>query len=210
LLDVLPVKVEKSQEEPEDDFHFQICMLLNELHKIEAVALDLWGIYRVGKTDLIVASLATNIAIDFVRQAEAEFEDTVVRPKKYPASKFPVWTLPAVVYSCQMEEFDDNPREEVLKPSPENMDHIAGNIDVKISRSTGRPLGTKDMCFMFVYWGIGIHLSCLMFERAMNPNPSGIAIPQVDVDAMRLALPWPDKVFHTLELLPQYQAAPNT
>jgi hypothetical protein len=90
LLDVLPVKVEKSQEEPEDDFHFQICMLLNELHKIEAVALDLWGIYRVGKTDLIVASLATNIAIDFVRQAEAEFEDTVVRPKKYPASKFPV------------------------------------------------------------------------------------------------------------------------
>jgi hypothetical protein len=109
-----------------------------------------------------------------------------------------------------MKELEDNPREEVLKPSPENMEHIAGNIDVKVSRSTGRPLDTEDMCFMFVYWGIGIHLSYLMFERAMNPSPGGIAIPQVDVDAMRQALPWPDKVFHTLELLPQYQAALNT
>jgi hypothetical protein len=62
-------------------------MVLDELYEIEAVALDLWQLYRVGKMDLIVASLATNIAIDFVRQAEAEFEDTVVRPKKYPASK---------------------------------------------------------------------------------------------------------------------------
>jgi hypothetical protein len=66
------------------------------------------------------------------------------------------------------------------------------------------------MCFMFVYWGIGIHLCYLMFERAMIPNPSGIAIPHVDVDAMRQALPWPDKVFRTIELLPQYQAALNT
>jgi hypothetical protein len=99
LPNVPPVKVEKSQEELEDEFHFQICMLLDELHKIEAVALDLWELYRDGKTDLIVASLATNIAIDFVRQAEAEFQDTVMRLKKYPASKFPVWTSPAVVYN---------------------------------------------------------------------------------------------------------------
>jgi hypothetical protein len=82
-------------------------MLLDELYKIEAVALDLWQLYRVGKTDLIVASPATNIAIDFVRQASAEFEDTVVRPRKYPASRLPVWTLPAVVYNCQTKEFDD-------------------------------------------------------------------------------------------------------
>jgi hypothetical protein len=115
-------------------------MLLDELYKIEAVALDLWQLYRVGKTDLIVASLATNIAIDFVRQAEAEFEDTVVRPKKYSAAKFHVWTLPVVVYNCQMKEFGDNPREEVLKLSLENMDHIMGYINVKVSRSIGRPL----------------------------------------------------------------------
>jgi hypothetical protein len=63
------------------------------------------------------------------------------------------------------------------------------------------------MCFMFVYWGIGIHLSYLMLERTMSPNPSGIAIPQVNVNAMRRAFPWPDKVFRTIELLPQYQAA---
>jgi hypothetical protein len=49
-----------------------------------------------------------------------------VRPKKYPASKFPVWTLPAVVYNCEMKEIDDNPREEILKPSPGNMNHISG------------------------------------------------------------------------------------
>jgi hypothetical protein len=206
LPNVPPVEVEKSQEELEDDFHFQIWMLLDELHKIEAVALDLWKLYADGKADLIVASLATNIAIDFVRQAEVEFEDTVVRPKKFPASKFPVWTLPAVAYNCVIKEFDDNPREEVVKPGhPESM-----NVQIMTSTSTGQPLGTEEMCYMFVYWGLNSYVHALMLERATNPKAVSTYIPEPDVEDMKKSFSWPDKVFRTIELLPQYLIAIST
>jgi hypothetical protein len=82
---VPPVQVERD----DDEFHFQICMLLDELHKILDVVLRQWELYRDGKIDVVVPALATNIAIDLVRQAELEFEDVVVRPKKYPEAKFP-------------------------------------------------------------------------------------------------------------------------
>lgn len=55
-------------------------------------------------------------AVDLVRRAEADFEELVVRPKKYSASVYPVWTLPGVAYHFQSAEFDKNPKEELVKP----------------------------------------------------------------------------------------------
>jgi hypothetical protein len=85
-----PVHIDRDEDELEDEFHFQILMLIEELHKIKQVVLNLWEAYQNGQLDVVVPSLATNIAIDLVRQAEADFEELVVRPKKYPASKYPV------------------------------------------------------------------------------------------------------------------------
>jgi hypothetical protein len=123
-----PVHIDRDEEGLEEEFHFLILLLLEELHKITEVVLNLWEAYRNGQLDVVVPSLATNIAIDLVRQAEADLDELVVRPKKYPASKYPVWTLPAVAYLCQLEQFDKDAREDWIKPGVEETSVIYHHI----------------------------------------------------------------------------------
>jgi len=192
---VPPVQVERSQDELEDEFHFQIKLLLTELHKIQHVIIHMWESYREGKVDVVVPSLATNIAIDLVRQAEAEFEDAVARPKKYPASKYPVWTLPAVAYWCQARQFDANPIEELVKPG---LTH-SGILE---PTGTDGPAGTEDIYFHSVFCGLRQHLGALVMF------PGSIQEPMIG--EMRRNFKWPEKMFRTIELMPQYQVAINT
>jgi hypothetical protein len=44
----------------------------------------------------------------------------------------------------------------------------------------------------------------------MNPNTSSIAIPEPDIVKIRKTSGWPDKVFRTIDLLPQYITALTT
>jgi hypothetical protein len=177
---VPPVQVERDEDEIEDELHFQICMLLDELHKILDVVLTQWELYRDGKVDVVVPALATNIAIDLVRQAELKFEDVVVRPKKYPEAKIPVWTLPAVAYFCQDEGFNRNPREEWVKPrDPNDLRHPG----IYALAGTDTPIGTEDMCFHSVFCGLRVHLS--------NQLVSPLAVQEPIIDAMRQHNNWP-------------------
>jgi hypothetical protein len=151
-----PVHIERIEDELEDEFHFQILLLIEKLHKIKQVVLSLWEAYRDGQFDVVVPSLATNIAIDLIRQSEAEFDELAVRPKKYPASEYPVWTLPVVFYLSQLEQFDKDPKEDWVKPG------IGGHI------STDELTGVEDLCFYSVFWAIRHYVTALIPDpRAM-------------------------------------------
>ncbi|EDU40270.1 hypothetical protein PtrSN002B_001325 [Pyrenophora tritici-repentis] len=197
LPDIPPVQVDIEEAEIEDEFHFQILMLLNELHNILQIVVKLWAAYRDGKIDVVVPSLATNIAIDMARQAEADFEELVIRPKKYPVWTYPVWTLPAVAYHCQSAEFDMNPQEELVKP---DMVRHHGILERK---STEGPAGTEEIFFHSVFCGIRFHL------HALISAPGGIQEP--DIKRIKAVHPWwPKNMFRTIELMPQYQVALRT
>jgi hypothetical protein len=79
-----PVRIGRDEDELEDEFHFQILLLIEELHKIIQVVLNLWGAYRAGQLDVVVPSLATNIAIVLVRQAEADLTNLLCAPRSIP------------------------------------------------------------------------------------------------------------------------------
>ncbi|RMZ68978.1 Ank-repeat mbp1 [Pyrenophora seminiperda CCB06] len=197
LPDMPPAQVDMEEEEIENEFHFQILMLLNELHNILQIVVKLWGAYRDGNIDVVVPSLTTNIAIDMVRQAEADFDELVIRPKKYPVATYPAWTIPAVAYHCQLAEFDKNPLEELVKP---DMFHHHGILQRK---STEGPAGTEDIFFQSVFCGIKFHLQRLIAapESIQEPN----------IAAMKAHHPWwPKLMFRTIGLMHQYQVALTT
>jgi hypothetical protein len=51
-----------------------------------------------------------------VRQAEAELEQLIERPKKFPDSKFPVWTFPTIVIYETHRLHDNIPIEKFVLP----------------------------------------------------------------------------------------------
>ncbi|KAL4812452.1 hypothetical protein BDW67DRAFT_178687 [Aspergillus spinulosporus] len=53
---------------------FAFCLLLRDLQKMQAVIKHTWEGYRLGKFDLVAASLMTNSAIGFVRNMEEEIQ----------------------------------------------------------------------------------------------------------------------------------------
>jgi hypothetical protein len=73
-------------------------MFLLEVYDIGDEVLKEWMEYVRNRSSLVRASLATNTAIELVRQAESRFYLFLERPSGYPASKFPTWTLPAVLH----------------------------------------------------------------------------------------------------------------
>jgi hypothetical protein len=98
-LPMLPsVQIEKDESELSEEFFFTIQMFLLEIYEIGQEVLNTWMMYVRGHCSLVVASLSTNTAIELVRQAESRFDLFLERPSKYPASKFPAWSLPAVLY----------------------------------------------------------------------------------------------------------------
>jgi len=198
LPEVPPVQVGMEEAEIEDEFHFQILMLLDELHNILQIVVKLWGAYRDGKIDVVVPSLLTNIAIDMVRQAEADFDELVIRPKKYPASIYPVWTLPALAYHCQSEEFDKNPLEEMVKPD------MVRHHGILERESIEGPPGTEEIFFHSVFCGIRFHLNLLLTSTPRSIHELSIA----KIKAHHPS--WPRNMFRTIELMRQYQAALTT
>lgn len=62
------------------------------------VVRDNWQKCKSGKVDLIVAAMTTDTAIKLAQNTEAKFDLLVTRPKKYPVTEYPVWTLPAIFF----------------------------------------------------------------------------------------------------------------
>ncbi|KAK8025478.1 hypothetical protein PG990_003301 [Apiospora arundinis] len=93
---VTPAAIEKEEEDIEADFFFAIYSFLCDVKKLRSFVQHSWSEYASGKMELGVASLLTNTAIHLVRREEQALDLCIQRPKKYPASQFPVWTFPAL------------------------------------------------------------------------------------------------------------------
>ena len=50
---------------------------------------------------------ATNLAIDLVRRAEADFEAMLQRPPQYPAYKYPTGSLPFLIFKLHLPGYCD-------------------------------------------------------------------------------------------------------
>ncbi|CAN8104457.1 unnamed protein product [Discula destructiva] len=83
----------------EDEFWFAIQSFLMELHKVRDIILRYWEDYNASKIDLIMAALGTRTAIDLIRRAEIELGLRIIRPRRFPEDKYPVWKLPALLYA---------------------------------------------------------------------------------------------------------------
>ncbi|KAK7921303.1 hypothetical protein PG985_009325 [Apiospora marii] len=103
LPDVTPAVIERDEETTEEDFFFAILSFLSELKRLRHMVRNIWSEYASGELELTIASLLTNTVIQLVRRAEQALELSIQRPKRYPASMFPVWTFPALFLNslCQ-------------------------------------------------------------------------------------------------------------
>ncbi|KAK8039381.1 hypothetical protein PG993_007792 [Apiospora rasikravindrae] len=101
---ITPVAIEKDEGDIEADFFFAIYVFLGDINKLGRFVEQLWLDYTSGKMELGVVSLLTNVAIHLVGRAEQAFDLCTQRPKKYPASKFPVWSLPALFLYKQHQD----------------------------------------------------------------------------------------------------------
>ncbi|KAK8133765.1 hypothetical protein PG984_005777 [Apiospora sp. TS-2023a] len=96
LPDVTPAAIERDEETVEEDFFLAIFTFLCEMKILRLMVRNIWTEYASDKLELTVASLLTNTVIQLVRRAEQALDLSIQRPKRYPASMFPVWTFPAL------------------------------------------------------------------------------------------------------------------
>ncbi|KAI4861932.1 hypothetical protein F4820DRAFT_41118 [Hypoxylon rubiginosum] len=127
LTDVAPVTIVKSEEDLEEDFFFAIFAFMQELDEVRAYIRHTWLGYKKGIMELIVASLLTNTAIQLVRRAEHELDLMIQRPKKYPASRYPVWHFPDIfIYATHEEDLAKEGRDLDSFLTPSARYHIMG------------------------------------------------------------------------------------
>ncbi|KAH7088848.1 hypothetical protein FB567DRAFT_578634 [Paraphoma chrysanthemicola] len=90
---VATVVLEQDDAELEDELKFATSTFVRDLRNIREIACDQWRLYKAGKVDLIVAAMTTDMTVRLVQKAEAEFDLVVKRPKQYPTTTHPLWTL---------------------------------------------------------------------------------------------------------------------
>lgn len=115
-----PAAIIRDEDDIEADFFFAVLSFCLEIMQVRAFTQRIWASYRKGGMELIQATLLTNTAILLVRQAENELEGIIERPRAYPASKYPVWTLPGIILWHEHDLVDQNVRmDDYVKVSAE-------------------------------------------------------------------------------------------
>lgn len=111
-------KVEFEEEgDSEDEFWVAVSLLLQEQLDMEEIVREHWQKYNASQVDLMVAAMVTDTALKLAQNAEAQFDFVIQRPAKYPASQFPLGSLPAVLYYNNNEEMHKWPVTEIANPS---------------------------------------------------------------------------------------------
>ncbi|KAI4645148.1 hypothetical protein J4E93_005948 [Alternaria ventricosa] len=126
---VVTADIEQSEEEAEEEFFFAIHSFLAGIHEIQDVVQDSWFKTQDFNRDLMASALLTNTAIDLVRRAESEFDLHLKRPSRYPVSKFPVWSLPALLYHHYHPLPDDVKIQKLVVPSDVSIQVNADEYD---------------------------------------------------------------------------------
>jgi hypothetical protein len=116
-----PIPIKQDDEELEKEFFFAIASFVEDIYGVRAYIVREWNGYKQTGEGLTRTAILANTTVDLVRSAEHQFEQMLVRPKRFPASDYPVWTLPALLlYRCHHHgfgQFDKNDIDLTIKPS---------------------------------------------------------------------------------------------
>ncbi|KAF2120926.1 hypothetical protein BDV96DRAFT_595324 [Lophiotrema nucula] len=115
---VASVVIELDESDIEEEFLFAIQSFMEEFEAIRMFLGDVWSRYKESGFNLTIASLLTNTAIDIVRHAESQFDLSTRRPARYPASTFPVWSLPALLFCESHDSMDEGTVPSMVLPGP--------------------------------------------------------------------------------------------
>jgi len=102
-----PVHIDFDDMEVEDEFFLAIDAFMEDVFVMRQYVEYIWTMYKESVMENNVCSLLTNTAIDVVRLAENEFAKLIKRPKRFPADKSPVWTLPALLFYKRTPTLED-------------------------------------------------------------------------------------------------------
>lgn len=144
LLYFSPVEIDFDDSEIKDEFFLAIKVFLGDVYYVRQLVLDKWKSYKESQLENSVVSLYTNTAIDVIRLAEQAHERLVKGPDRFPASKFPVWSLPALCFhrdNGHIFASDDLP-EDPTKFCPIMLPPYTTEI------------GQSDVCLFSVYAGL--------------------------------------------------------
>lgn len=87
----------------EEEFWFAIQSFLQEQQKVREEVRRYWAAYRRDKSNLVMATFGTRMAIDLIRRSETELDLQVKRPARFPAHKYPVSTFPALLVAAKQQ-----------------------------------------------------------------------------------------------------------
>ena len=96
------VHIDFDDKETEAEFLFAVWSFMNDVFAVRLYVASTWQLYSIGQIELMQAASITNLAVDLVRRAEADFEVTLRRPLKYPAAKYPTGALPFLIFKLHL------------------------------------------------------------------------------------------------------------
>ncbi|KAF2870737.1 hypothetical protein BDV95DRAFT_607873 [Massariosphaeria phaeospora] len=119
-LEIPAVVIEYDDSDLEEELLNAIELFIEDVSSVRQSVGGIWEMYKADYVDIVVASLFTNTAIDVIRLAENELESLVKRPRKYPADKFPTWSLPIIFFYEKCKDIFDAETtiEAVIKGTP--------------------------------------------------------------------------------------------
>ncbi|KAF2441426.1 hypothetical protein P171DRAFT_434127 [Karstenula rhodostoma CBS 690.94] len=165
LTPVVLAEIEQSEDELEEEFFFAIHLFLKGIHEIQDVVQEAWFKRQDFDMDPMNAALLANTAIDLVRRAEGEFDLLLKRPTKYPANKFPVWSLPALLYYHYHPFPDDVNIRDVVLPT---------NVNIKVEEKSYDKLHA-NWCFWPVYTGLRFCVNSVKKSKFVLANEEELA-----------------------------------
>ncbi|KAL6245621.1 hypothetical protein RBB50_007620 [Rhinocladiella similis] len=101
--------IEFKEEEAEAEFLFAIWSFLQDVTAVRVYVACTWQLYSTGAIELMQCASVTNFAVDLVRREEADFEASLQRPLKYPASEFPTGSLPFLIFKLHLDQANVGP-----------------------------------------------------------------------------------------------------
>jgi hypothetical protein len=118
-----PIPIEQNEEGLEEVFFFAIASFLEDIFEVRVYVAREWDEYIQTGEGLTRTALLSNTGVDLVRSAEHQFEQMLIRPTRFPASAYPVWTLPALLsyhshaQPGEFETLDKSSLDFAIKPS---------------------------------------------------------------------------------------------
>ena len=149
-------KVEAADDD--EEIYFALFCLFTDLSAVRDFLLDLWYDYRCGETDLVTASLTTNLSFELVRQVEKDLFDSFPVFKSYKD----LWSI-FYMFMCHQRGID--------------IQHLQQKFEL-----VPQPMRVGDLVYMNIYRMLAGFCDVLQPHHApiYRPGHYGIYDPNID------------------------------